>query len=114
MSLQTKVEKEKKELTGYSYICKKEDILNIQEGDYIKYYNETGLLKSGGMVVKNEYPEKIIIKYPQKDIFWAVSLEKNNCIYLKKNCKELDDLYEFKKAMEIYRKIKNKELFLTK
>jgi hypothetical protein len=66
------------------------------------------------MVVKNEYPEKLILKYPQKDIFWSVSLEKNNCIYLKKNCKELDELYEFKKAMEIYRKIKNKELFLTK
>jgi hypothetical protein len=111
MSLQTKVEKEKKELTGYSYICKKEDILNIQEGDYIKYYNETGLLKSGGMVVKNEYPEKIIIKYPQKDIFWAVSLEKNNCIYLKKIVKIWMNFMSLKKQWRYIEKLKTKSYF---
>lgn len=112
--IKNKVEIEKEELKDYKYIYKDEDICQLEEGDYIKYYNKYGILKKGGILVKNEFPEKLIIKYPTKDIFWAISLEQYNCIYMKKNSEETDELFEYKKAMNIYRKIKNKELILVK
>ena len=44
---------------------------------WIKYITNDGLYRSGGILIKNEYPLYLVLKNPYKKISWCVDLSKN-------------------------------------
>ena len=72
-------------------------------GSKIKYISEEGLFRTGGILIKNGYPDYIVLLNPYKKITWSVNL-KTNTIFMedvrntKKEKIEKDNLYKLYKA----------------
>ena len=72
-------------------------------GSKIKYISDEGLFRTGGILIKNGYPDYIVLLNGYKKITWSVNLKKNN-IFMEdlrvkqKIKKEKDNLYRLYKA----------------
>jgi hypothetical protein len=69
---------------------------------WIKYITSDGLYRSGGILIKNEYPNYLVLKNPYKKFTWCVDLTKNYIfmedIKTKKEEKtEMENLYKLYK-----------------
>jgi hypothetical protein len=73
---------------------KKEDVGKMEVKTKIKYVEETDkgyILKNGGSIVVNSYPDYLIVK--NGSLSWSVQLNKNT-IYREITINELKDYYE--------------------
>lgn len=72
-------------------------------GSKIKYITDEGLFRTGGILIKNGYPNYIVLLNGYKKITWSVNLKTNN-IFMEdmkekqKIQKEKDNLYKLYKA----------------
>lgn len=71
-------------------------------GSKIKYISDEGLFRTGGILIKNGFPDYIVLLNSYKKLSWSVNLKKNN-IFMEdirekqKEKKEKDDLYKLYK-----------------
>ena len=74
-------------------------IKDIPPKTWIKYINQHGMYRSGGILIKNEYPLYLVLKNPYKKVSWCVNL-KNNYIFMediktkKEEKLEMENLYK--------------------
>jgi hypothetical protein len=72
-------------------------------GNKIKYISEGGLFRTGGILIKNGFPDYIVLLNGYKKLTWSVNLKTNN-IFMEdtrekdKIKKEKDNLYKLYKA----------------
>ena len=72
-------------------------------GARIKYISNEGLFRTGGILIKNGYPDYIVLLNGYKKLTWSVNLRKNN-IFMEdlrvkeKIKKEKDNLYKLYEA----------------
>lgn len=76
---------------------------DIISGTRIKYITNEGLFRTGGIMIKNGFPDYIVLLNPYKKITWSVNLKKNN-IFMEdirqkqKEKAEKDNLHKLYKA----------------
>ena len=102
-----------KEIKLYNFVDEKQYKF-IKKGDLIKYFTSKGEYRAGGSVLENNYPEFITIQQISEGYKWPVYLNRGNIIYSKEiiDNKIIDKNTEIEVAMNIYKKIKNKEYTL--
>ena len=72
-------------------------------GSKIKYISNEGLFRTGGILIKNGFPDYIVLLNGYKKVTWSVNLKKNN-IFMEdlrvrqKVKKEKDNLYKLYQA----------------
>lgn len=72
-------------------------------GSKIKYISDEGLFRTGGILIKNGFPDYIVLLNGYKKVTWSVNLKKNN-IFMEdlrvrqKVKKEKDNLYKLYQA----------------
>ena len=72
-------------------------------GSKIKYISDEGLFRTGGILIKNGFPDYIVLLNGYKKVTWSVNLKKNN-IFMEdlrvrqKIKKEKDNLYKLYQA----------------
>ncbi len=66
-------------LKDYKY-CKGHSIRKEKLGGYIKYTTKTGIMKGYGVYIKN-YDSHILLKNPNANKLWKVSLDDNYIFY---------------------------------
>lgn len=72
-------------------------------GSKIKYISDEGLFRTGGILIKNGFPNYIVLLNGYKKVTWSVNLRKNN-IFMEdlrvkqKIKKEKDNLYKLYQA----------------
>ena len=72
-------------------------------GSKIKYISDEGLFRTGGILIKNGFPDYIVLLNGYKKLTWSVNLRKNN-IFMEdvrdkeKIKKEKENLYKLYKA----------------
>lgn len=72
-------------------------------GSKIKYISEEGLFRTGGILIKNGFPDYIVLLNGYKKLTWSVNLKTNN-IFMEdtrerdKIKKEKENLYKLYKA----------------
>ena len=72
-------------------------------GTKIKYITEDGLFRTGGILIKNGFPNYIVLLNGYKKLTWSVNLKTNN-IFMEdlkekeKEKREKDNLYKLYKA----------------
>lgn len=66
----------KEKLLGFKKV-EEEEIEHISLGVWIKYLNENGKYRSGGVLIVNNYPTYIVLKNPSQNKSWSVNLKKN-------------------------------------
>lgn len=74
----------------------------LLQGANIKYINDEGYFRTGGVLLKNGYPDYLVLLNPYKKLTWSVNLKKNNIFVedLDKKFKEnieKDNLYKLYK-----------------
>ena len=89
-------------LDGYTFV-KNADFQKIEQGYNIKY-SVDGVLKGGGIVKTNKFPDFIAVKNKFKNISWCVQLKEPTLqIWIKTPDTELKELAEKKKIWELYK-----------
>ena len=75
---------------------------NLVLGSKIKYITDEGLFRTGGILIKNGFPNYIVLLNSYKKLSWSVNLKTNN-IFMEdirekeKIKKEKEDLYKLYK-----------------
>ena len=72
-------------------------------GERIKYITDEGLFRTGGVLIKNGFPNYIVLLNGYKKLTWSVNLKTNNIfmedlIEKEKVKKEKENLYKLYKA----------------
>ena len=104
-------------LEGYT-LLKDNELKDITVGDNIKYSVE-GVLKGGGVVKTNKFPNFIVIKNKYKNISWCMQLtEPSLLVWIKTQENEIKENEEKKKIWQLYKAGKlmqiNKDIELMK
>ena len=76
---------------------------NLVLGSKIKYITNEGMFRYGGVLIKNGFPDYIVLLNPFKKITWSVNLKKNNIFMedlrkIQKEKQEKDNLYKLYNA----------------
>jgi hypothetical protein len=92
----------KESLDGYTQV-KDTDIKSLQPGDNVKYAVE-GVLKGGGIMKTNKFPDYIAIKHRYKSISWCVQLKEPTLqIWVKTQETESKEAEDKKKVWALYK-----------
>ena len=83
-------------------------------GARIKYISNEGLFRTGGILIKNGYPDYIVLLNGYKKLTWSVNLRKIIFLWktyvLKKKLKRKDNLYKLYEA-GLLKKVKKNDEF---
>jgi hypothetical protein len=89
-------------LDGYVYV-KESEIQSLAPGDNIKYAVE-GVLKGGGILKTNKFPDFLALKNRYKSISWCVQLKEPTLqMWVKTQEMELKEAEEKKKIWQLYK-----------
>lgn len=85
------------------YIQVEHNFLNeIPCNTWIRYITSEGLYRSGGILIKNEFPLYFILKNPYKKITWSVDLKKNY-IFMEDIKNKKEEKLEMKNLYKLYK-----------
>lgn len=76
-------------------------IKDIPPKTWIKYISQNGMYRSGGILIKNEFPLYIVLKNPYKKISWSVNL-KTNYIFMEDIKTKKEEKIEMENLYKLY------------
>ena len=68
---------------------------------WVRYVTQEGKYRSGGKVIKNKFPDYLVLLNPWKQFTWCVDLKKNS-IYILDTITELEKKSKMKKLWDLY------------
>ena len=109
------IEQLRERLQNYKRIFEFDDLASIPSGTWVKYIIiPTKEYKSGGILVKNNYPDKFVFKNPKTQFIWSVKLsDKAFFIIDKEKSNESREKVNDEKN-ELYKLYKNGKLQMKK